>query len=66
MAVIAMLAILAPIGGTVVYRVRQLEIKVMNGLSDDVAEMKEEFSAVTKELRDMKIMVVSLIEKRGG
>ena len=38
----------------------------MNGLSDDVAEMKEEFSAVTKELRDMKIMVVSLIEKRGG
>ncbi len=66
MAVIALLAILVPIGGTVAYRVRQLEIKVMNGLSDDVVEMKNEFGAVKKELHDLKIVVVSLIEKRGG
>ena len=66
MAVIAMLAILVPIGGTVVYRVRQLEIKVMNGLSDDVAEMKDEFGAVSKEMHDLKVMVVSLIEHGGG
>ncbi len=66
MAVLAIVALLAPIGGTVVYRVRQLEIKVMNGLSDDVGEMKDELSSVTGELHDLKILVVSLIEKRGG
>ena len=66
MAVLAIVALLAPIGGTVVYRVRQLEIKVMNGLSDDVVEVKNELSSVTSELHDLKILVVSLIEKRGG
>ncbi len=66
MTVLAIVALLAPIGGTVVYRVRQLEIKVMNGLSDDVVEVKDELSEVTKELHNLKIMVVSLIEQRGG
>ena len=66
MTVLAIVALLAPIGGTVVYRVRQLEIKVMNGLSDDMVEMKNELGEVTKELHNLKIMVVSLIEKRGG
>ncbi len=66
MAVLAIVALLAPIGGTVVYRVRQLEIKVMNGLSDDVVEMKNELGSVTGELHDLKILVVSLIEQRGG
>ncbi len=66
MAVLAIVALLAPIGGTVVYRVRQLEIKVMNGLSDDVAEMKAEFGAVTSELHDLKILVVKQIESGGG
>ncbi len=66
MTVLAIVALLAPIGGTVVYRVRQLEIKVMNGLSDDVVEVKNALSSVTDELHDLKILVVSLIEKRGG
>ena len=66
MAVIAVIALLAPIGGTVVYRVRQLEIKVMNGLSDDMVEIKNELGEVTKELHNLKIMVVSLIEHGGG
>ncbi len=64
-AVIAILAILTPIGGTVVYRVRQLEIKVMNGLSDDMNEMKDELKSVTSELHDLKILVVKQIEGEG-
>ncbi len=65
-AVIAVLAILTPIGGTMVYRVRQLEIKVMNGLSDDMTELKNELKSVTSELHDLKMLVVSSIEKDGG
>ena len=63
---IAVLAILTPIGGTVVYRVRQLEIKVMNGISDDMAEMKDELKSVRAEVHDLKILVVKQIEQRGG
>ncbi len=62
MAVLAIVALLAPIGGTVVYRVRQLEIKVMNGLSDDMNDVKEELKSVTSELHDLKILVVKQIE----
>ncbi len=66
-AVIAILAILAPIGATVAYRVRQLEIKVMNGLSEEMAEMKEEFSEVKKELTRIRVLYVQQIEQgRGG
>ncbi len=64
-AVIAILAILTPIGGTMVYRVRQLEIKVMDGLSDDMSELKDELKSVTAELHDLKILVVKQIEGGG-
>jgi len=66
MAVIAVIALLAPIGGAQLYRTRQLEIKVMDGLSDDMVEVKSEMKSITAELHDLKVMVVSLIEQRGG
>jgi hypothetical protein len=66
MAVVAVIALLAPIGGAQLYRTRQLEIKVMNGLSDDMTELKTEMKAVEGELTRLRILVVTLLEGRGG
>ena len=64
-AVIAILAILVPIASAILYRVRQLEIKVMNGLSDDMSDMKDELKLVTREMHNLKILVVKQIEGGG-
>ena len=65
MAVIAIIALLGPVGGATLYRIRQIEIKVMNGLSDDMSEVKTELKAVQGELARLRILIVSQIENRG-
>jgi hypothetical protein len=70
MIILAILAILLPMAGVQLLRLRKLEIKVMNGLLDRVDRLEKrmcsELSSVTSELHDLKALVVSLVEQRGG